>query len=71
MSSCLLGSLEGDEFTVPASDLHRLKKLSAGQCADQTLSPRPLADPIHARIASLKGNPAALLEMATHGLQYR
>jgi hypothetical protein len=31
--------------------------------------PRPLANPIHTRIASLERDPAALLEMATHGPQ--
>jgi hypothetical protein len=66
-----VASLERDEFTVFASDLQRLKKLSAGQHADQRRPCGPLANPIHARIASLKCNPAALLEMATHGLEYR
>ena len=64
-------SLERDEFTVLAGDLQRLEKLSAVQNADQGRPPRPLAGPIQAWIASLKCNPAALLEMATHGLQYR
>jgi hypothetical protein len=74
-----VGSLKRDEFAVRAvvlaavrvSDLQGLEKLSAGQPADQRRPRRPLASPIHARITSLKCNPAALLEMATHGLQYR
>ena len=64
-----VGSLERDEFTVLARDLQRLKKLSAGQQADQRRPRRPLANPIYARIASLKCNPAALVEMVPHSLQ--
>jgi len=63
-----VGSLERDEFAVRASDLQRLENLAVGQCADP---PRPLASPIHPRIASLKCNPAALLQMATHGPECR
>jgi len=66
-----IASLERDEFTVLASDLQRLQKLSAGQDADQRRPCRPLANPVHTRIASLKCNPAAFFEMAAHGLQYR
>jgi len=65
-----VGSLERDEFTVIvlASDLQGLENLWAGEPADAR---RPFAGPIHARIASLECRPGGLLEMDSHGFEYR
>src|SRR5215469_8411276 len=65
----IVGGLEGDELPNGAPDIQCFENFFAARHAHQTLPPRPLAGPIETRIASLKPNPAAVVEMHSYVLK--